>query len=378
MKNKEFTIDSQNTMDNIKSVFQCCIDCKACMKECHMLKEFTNSPKNLFEEILENGKIDILLPYSCNMCGSCTKVCPKSLKISSVFMDIRRRIAYKNGGRSPLKAHGVVHMHQKLSFSRFFNTVMKDEKTNSVKRVFMPGCSLCSYSPELVFKTYNYLKEKLPGTAMITQCCGKPTLLLGEEELFTKRYKRLERILTELEVDEIITACQSCYITVLQNSQNKKVRSLWTVLKDIGIPKEVENIGKSSELTFAIHDSCPTRDKGDIHDSVRWIIDSLGYKVEELKHSKENTKCCGVGGMAYPVNHELALKATYETAAQAKTDYMVTYCASCREAMIRGNKKALHILDLIFGSCWERKSKIPQTSGPIKSWTNKCKFVIKK
>ena len=357
MKNKNITIDNQNTIDNIKNIFESCIDCKACIKECPMLKNFTSSPKKMFKEILDNESTDPLLPYSCNMCDSCTVVCPKSLRISNAFMDMRKEIASKNGGISPLKGHNAVRIHQKLSFSKLFNTVIRDEKTNYVKRVFMPGCSLCAYSPELVFKTFNYLKEKLPGTAMVIQCCGKPTALLGEE-LFNDRYKKLQKTIDKLGADEVITACQSCFLTISDNSPEKKVKSLWTVLQEIGIPKESRNIGKSSDLVFAVHDSCPTRDREDIHNSIRWVMGELGYKIEELKHSRENTRCCGNGGMVMAVNPDISLKVMKETACEAKTDYMVTYCASCREAMIKGDKKALHILDLIFGGTWCLQSEI--------------------
>jgi hypothetical protein len=53
---------------------------------------------------------------------------------------------------------------------------------------------------------------------------------------------------------------------------------------------------------------------------------------------------------------------------------MVTYCAACRESMIRGGKKAVHILDLIFGGPWKSDSVFPgPQTNPITGWTNRYK-----
>lgn len=242
------------------------------------------------------------------------------------------------------------------------------------KRVFIPGCSLPSYSPVLVEKTLEYLKEKLPGTGSILKCCGKPTKALGQVSKFKERYGQLQAEIDKLGAEEIIVACQSCFITMSQYSPNQKVTSLWALLPKIGLPERARGIGKNSDIVFAIHDSCPTRDRQDIHDGIRWIINQLGYKVEEPPHTKENTRCCGFCGMVVPANPELALRVMKRRTSEVGSDYMVTYCAACRESMIKGGKKAVHILDLIFGGPWTSKSEFPGVPGsPITSWANRYK-----
>ncbi|MCG8642237.1 MAG: hypothetical protein MI862_21105, partial [Desulfobacterales bacterium] len=53
---------------------------------------------------------------------------------------------------------------------------------------------------------------------------------------------------------------------------------------------------------------------------------------------------------------------------------MVTYCAACRESMVKGGKKAVHILDLIFAGPWDSKSEFPTVPGsPITGWVNRYK-----
>ncbi|MGF7060401.1 (Fe-S)-binding protein [Brassicibacter mesophilus] len=246
--------------------------------------------------------------------------------------------------------------------------------TGKTKRVFIPGCSLPSYNPKLVEATLEYLQEKLPGTGAILKCCGKPTKALGQVEKFKERYGELQAEIDRLGAEEIIVACQSCYLTMSEYSPNQKVTSLWELFPKIGLPEKSKGIGKNSDITIAIHDSCPTRNVPAIHDGIRWIMNELGYKVEEPPHTRENTRCCGFGGMIVPANPDLALRIMKRRTAEVQSDYMVTYCAACRESMVKGGKKAIHILDLIFDGPWTSRSEFPGVpGGPITSWANRYK-----
>ncbi len=97
-------------------------ECKLCMSECVMLGDYCECPKELFEKILETGEVDPIIPYSCNMCNQCTLACPKDFKMSDRFMDVRKLMIKANGGKSPMKGHNAIEMHQFLGFSKMFNT----------------------------------------------------------------------------------------------------------------------------------------------------------------------------------------------------------------------------------------------------------------
>jgi NADPH-dependent glutamate synthase beta subunit-like oxidoreductase len=357
-------------------------ECKLCMQECEMLNDFAICPGELFRGIVAGGgRVDPLVPFSCNMCKQCTLVCPKEFMMMDRFMDLRVKIVGENHGKSPLKGHRAIDMHQMLGFSRLFNTGVAAPDKRKTKRVFIPGCSLPSYNPELVQKILAHLQERLPGTGAILKCCGKPTKALGQVEAFKERYAELQAEIDRLDAEEIIVACQSCYVTMKAYSPNQKVRSLWELLPEIGLPERAKGIGKGSDLTIAVHDSCPTRDITSIHDGIRWTLSELEYAVEEPPHTRGETRCCGFGGMVVPANPELALRVMKRRTGEVRSDAMVTYCAACRESMVRGGKKAVHILDLIFGDTWTSQSAFPGLpSGPIKGWANrhKAKRLIRK
>jgi glutamate synthase (NADPH) small chain len=100
-------------------------ECKLCMSECIMMNDFGDCPEDIFQEFLESGEIDPLIPYSCNMCGGCTHVCPNDFKIGEVFMGMRKDFIKQNGGKSPMEGHKAIEMHQMLGFSRIFCTKVK-------------------------------------------------------------------------------------------------------------------------------------------------------------------------------------------------------------------------------------------------------------
>ena len=86
------------------------------MKKCVMMKDFGDSPRDIFGAFLKEEYINPIIPYSCNLCNLCTIVCPENLKIPKAFMSMRESIIEANGGKSPLKGHNSVYMHQRLSF----------------------------------------------------------------------------------------------------------------------------------------------------------------------------------------------------------------------------------------------------------------------
>lgn len=241
------------------------------------------------------------------------------------------------------------------------------------KAVFMPGCSLSSYSPKLVAEVIKYLREHIENLGVIQKCCGNPTRAMGEMELFQKRYDSLKKDIEAMGADEVIVACQNCYLTLNEYSRDIKITSLWTLIPELGMDRKLKGKAMDSDAVFCIHDSCPTRSCSDIHDGVRWIMSELGYKYIEPEHTRENTLCCGQGGMAAAVNPELSRRIVEKRALEFKTNFVVTYCSACRSSLCKTNKEVFHILDLIFGPVVYENSRCPEDvlSNPLEAWRNR-------
>ncbi|MTI58851.1 MAG: oxidoreductase [Firmicutes bacterium] len=116
----ELGFNEEEARSEAERCLQC--ECKLCMQECEMLNDFCVYPKELFQRFLDGEEIDPLIPYSCNMCSQCTIVCPEEYKMKELFMDIRKQMIKDNNGKSPIKGHGAIEIHQLLGFSWLFNT----------------------------------------------------------------------------------------------------------------------------------------------------------------------------------------------------------------------------------------------------------------
>ncbi|KAB3535342.1 (Fe-S)-binding protein [Alkaliphilus pronyensis] len=238
----------------------------------------------------------------------------------------------------------------------------------------MPGCSLPSYSPEAVTKTTAYLNEVFPNFSAVQKCCGKPTKAVGQYDLFKERFADLQKDMDDVDIDEMIVACQSCKLTFDEASPTP-THSLWELLPIIGLPKELKGKAKDSDIVFTIHDSCSTRHLTALHDGVRWILQELGYKVVESEYSREKTRCCGFGGMVVPANPPVAEKVMKRRVETLETDKIVVYCSACRSSILKGGAKAWHLLDLVWGPVVYAKDAPPEDvlSSPVKAWINRYK-----
>ncbi len=279
-----------------------------------------------------------------------------------------------------MKNANLVKLNQKITFSRCF-TASSNLKEEGITKVFIPGCSLASYSPDIVMKIYEYLKENIKDLGILLRCCAAPSKIIKDEVNFEKYYATLEEELKVHNIKEVITACQSCYKTISKESKNRKVTSLWEAIDHIGIPKQMKNKYKELNLTFALHDSCPTRKEEKIQSAIRNITKELGLKIEEFRNCKENTSCCGAGGMLLLTNRKRALKLMRKRAYEAGSSYILTYCQSCSESMKLGEKHSVHILDLLFNEEEIQTLKFNQNNtSTMKKWIHRyqCKKRIEK
>ncbi len=339
-------------------------ECKLCMKECLMLNDYTDCPKALFRDYLEKGieNMDRMIAYSCNECNQCTLKCPKSFDLKTIFKALKDEYAELNGGLVPLEILKSSDAAQIKECSEEYCTTVsatplekieKEQKPAKTKYVFVPGCTVPAYTPKGVENVLQHLKSSLgaENVGALLQCCGKVTRFIGESEKFEERNKKAINILDEMGAEVIITVCPSCFKVFKETAKNQRVISYWDLMHNlIGLPEGSKGVGKGSDVIFNIHDSCVTRDEVSHHESVRWILDELGYNWEEIERNGTNTRCCGVGGMVCSSNPELYQRLYTRRASDMNQDNIVTYCGSCRGTMQAAGKDAVHILDLIFGA----------------------------
>ncbi len=274
----------------------------------------------------------------------------------------------KTSRRPPNRA-ALSHRRRMLRYvgwgaSPTFSLSLPDPATGKARRVFFPGCSLPGHSPHLVKAAYAYLREKLPDTGIMLNCCGAPAYLVGETAIFHRVLEGVARELAGLGAEELIAACPYCLATFLEQRPEIKVRSLFEVMPELGLPPGAPQ-GQAG--VFNLHDPCRAHRLAGVHQAVRRLVAGLGHHVEELPHSRDRSICCGAGSRVAAVDPALTWKLTDLCLAEAKGD-LITYCAACRARFAAAGRPALHIMDLAFNPRWQQAKTAPPPASRRRWW----------
>ena len=266
--------------------------------------------------------------------------------------------------------HRTMRFHQRLAFSPFFCRAVGEDGSGEgrARRAFFPGCSLSAYAPNHVLSAWQYLRERMEGVGALLKCCGKPLKLMALTGEFRERFDTVRRDLDRMGTEEVIVACQNCYVIFRQFDPGRRVRSLWTILGECGLPEGRR--GSAQGLEAAIQDSCTTRDVPEIYESTRAILGELGVSIREMEHARDRARCCGCAPMIAAGDVALGREAMRKRAAESPCETVVSYCASCRSALRTGGRESLHLLDLIFGSDWTGRPT-PPPDRSLRSWFNR-------
>jgi len=339
--------------------------CSQCIKSCPFLQryatQFPETPKELAGRLAAASEGDAIMAYSCHYCGLCQAVCPKNLHVGELCLQHRQRLVVE--GRGPLPQHKGVQDYVRWGTSPIFTLIRPDPATGKTERVFFPGCALSGRHPQLVKAAYAYLRERLPDTGIMFNCCGAPSLFLGETPVFEQILATVAAELKKLGAGEIIAACPHCLYVFGEFLPEIKVRSIYEVIAELGVPLESKGRG----AVFNVHDACGTRHNPRVQEAVRRVLALTGHSFEEMAHSRERSICCGSGGMVPAVAPELARQTTALRLAEASRD-LITYCAACRARFAAAGHPALHVLDLVFNPGWERAKTTPPAGSLTRWW----------
>lgn len=343
-----------------------CLKCRCteCVNSCVHLLKFGITPKSYGRQIQINESVILGTRYankminSCTECGLCTERCPKGIGMDEIIHKTRESMVEK--GKMPVSTHDFALKDMEFSNGDHFFTV-KAAQGKKTDYLFYPGCQLSASYPEYVEKSYKYLTSTIKeGVGLMLGCCGAPADWAGRPDLMEKSRDRIRKAWIETDKPTFILACSSCSAIFEKFLPDIEYISLWEIFDKYGLPETAAN-GNRHILT--VHDACASRHNNKIQESLRNIATKLGYDINELKYSKEKTKCCGYGGLVYYANREQSADFVKDRISESDKDYLV-YCAMCKDLFVDGGKRTFHVLDLIFGQDIEKTAlrKMPNLS----------------
>jgi Fe-S oxidoreductase len=362
--------------------------CDKCIKACVHMQKYNITPDTYIRSIAHNERIKLGTHFaneminSCTECGLCEGQCPVNISMKDIIHETRESMVSR--GKMPLSAHDFALKDMKFSNSEYFSLVRKQPSKEQAKHMFYypviafsqyarglykgsgktgylfyPGCQLSATHSEYIGDIYKHIvgtikeNDAQNDVGLYLGCCGAPADWAGRQDLMKENVERIKSVWEELDKPIFILACASCASTFEKYLPMIETISLWEIFDKYGLP-EVDI--KKGKRVLNIHDACATRHDSKIHESIRNIVKTLGYKVEELEYSKEKTKCCGYGGLVSYANKSQAKSFQDDRIEECEEDILV-YCAMCKDSLIRDDKKAYHILDIIYGKDYYDVSK---------------------
>ncbi|MGI6361426.1 MAG: pyridine nucleotide-disulfide oxidoreductase/dicluster-binding protein [Bacillota bacterium] len=338
--------------DALKEASRCLkCDCSQCQDSCDFMQYYKKLPKKIANEVKTSfnpveglqARIATRLIGSCYACGLCKDVCPVDIDLGEFLLE-SRRIMHREGDFPPAW-HDFWMRDMFFANGNRCRIAKNAPDKDSSEYVFFPGCQIGASDPDYVEKTYAYLRDKLPETGLIMQCCGAPAEWAGDEKSLVENMQQISEEWERMGKPKFIFACPTCEKMFRKYLPEIEQKSLYDVVVKEGLP---ENYSRGNNEILTVYDPCSSRYDESMQDSVRKITETAGYQVDNLEWGKEGARCCSYGGHIYPANISLAQQTAADRVQMSEHPY-VTYCTNCRDIFATQDKPARHILDIIFG-----------------------------
>jgi Fe-S oxidoreductase len=340
---------------------QRCIQCSCleCVKRCPFLDHYGGYPKLHIRTIYNNLAIVMgnrtasRMINSCAICGLCARVCPNDLDMGAVCLEARRSLVAMK--KMPTSAHDFALRNMASSGSEEFALCRNEPGTERSAWLFFPGCQLGASDPAIVERTYSWLRSRLPrgddaGTGLLLRCCGAIGSWAGRDDLAQAERRALLDAWERMGRPVVVTACPSCARELQAVLPADRLRTIWDVAREFGLPVEGELAGLGD---VRVLDPCAARDAPETRRAVRELLRRRGLRnaSEGSRNGPEpddgsQSECCGYGGLvtfAHP-----ALAERFACRASSGDGKKITYCAMCRDLFARSGAEAYHILDILF------------------------------
>lgn len=308
----------------IEALREECVECGLCMENCLILTEIDEFPDKIAER-----KVTAEEAYSCCLCRLCEAVCPQELSPMALFAKGRREAIAEDKINIDEFAYLLPDRENGLQLYRQFHHIDYDDLQKGREQsttAFFPGCTLLTYTPELLRKIMANLEEAQGPLGFMDDCCAHPLHQMGLDDRAETYQTALRKKMQDHGIHDLILACPNCYNVLKPLLSDLDIRC-HTIFEKLG---PTTKAGK--ETTCVIHDVCPDRFDGIFKQQMTEALTKAGYKVVSPEHSGPESTCCGSGGQIShfrPEFRQKLLEDRMELAKAAHGEMVVAPCINC-------------------------------------------------
>ncbi len=199
------------------------------------------------------------------------------------------------------------------------------------KTAYYPGCLTKFVLPEVQGNYENLLRKFKIKFIEVPEfyCCGSPVLNAGYEADFLELREKHVNTLKEYGVETVLFSCPSCYTMFKKYYPEFQPKLILREILD-KLEERESDFPKKGRITF--HDPCHLGRYSGEYDLPRKLLTLLGYEIIEMRHSRENSLCCGGGGglrSNYPEKSKQVSRIRIDEAEETGAGLLTTACPMC-------------------------------------------------
>ena len=344
--------------ETAREVMEGCTRCGACVKQCAYLQKY-GMPGEIAEAVQSPFAGEAMAdPFECSLCDLCGAVCPEKLSPAGFFLEMRRQ-AVEKGALDLRRYKGILGYEARGQSERYsWYGLPQDCDT-----VFFPGCTLPGTRPEATWHIFELLRRDVPQLGIVLDCCAKPSHDLGRSDRFRAAFSPIADYLKVHGIRKVWVACPNCYKIFEQYGKAFEVATVWERLLETGAFGDMGLTG-----SVMVHDPCPLRYASGIQEAVREGILQMGFAVQEARHKKKLTLCCGEGGSVGFINPAFARKWGARRKSETQGERLITYCAGCAGFLKRSGAKVVHLADFLVNPQAAAAGRAKVSGAPMTYW----------
>lgn len=237
------------------------------------------------------------------------------------------------------------------------------------RTIYIASCNFTKAYPALSYAIQQYVKSRWQMELM--RCCTPKYRTRSTEEALPAHYRpqwqAIDPYLQLQAGDTICSVCNNCLSIVQETHPEVNFKSLWEMISDDD-QFLFPNLG-GKEMT--VQDCWRSYDNPNLQNAVRAILSKMNVSIVELDENREKTNFCGTSlyqsgsartlklapiryvqhgeGKFIPHTDEQRKSLMLTHAQKFCTDEVLCYCHTCQKGLELGEKKAIHLAQLLFG-----------------------------
>jgi heterodisulfide reductase subunit D len=312
--------------------------------------------------------------YKCLLCDRCSRACPFGIWFSDIWVRTRA-LCYENG----IIPESLLALSEALSKHYNPYSIPPQNRLNYLKTaglwekqlidkdeaemVYFLGCT-ASYVPEsqtIALSTINILQKMGEDFTILSEerCCGRPIQMLGDSKLLKEFAKQNVKKIIERKAKYVVTSCPTCrfmlkymYPRILSEEMPFRVFHILEIINNYLEEGKLRIERKLRELV-TYHDPCDFARFGEMLDEPRHILSKLVTKYVEMPDNRQDTLCCGGGGLLEIFDNKirsLISKRRIKQAVSLGAEVLATSCPACKMYLYyaaKAEKSDIKVMDVM-------------------------------